>query len=938
MISEFSDVFISYRRKDVEFVKRLVEALQETGREVWIDWEDIPPGSISFTDDIRKGLEGADAVILVLTPAYFESPYCVEMELNRAISLKKKIIPIVLEKFDDEVAAPLIGHINWIFFTPHAGHENTFEESLPKLMLALDQDHEHARAHKRLGVRALEWDTHERSSSYLLNGEEITKAENWLFEAGRKEPHPTELHTEYIQASRRGQTQRHRRQLRIAVHSMIVLVLMLLATVVLALETNRQRGFAVAAEGEAIRQAETAVAAEHIADRRAEEAESLLLAGKALQLYQSGDSLTALRLAQEASAIENPDPEIRRVLSLAGYAAPREVLALDDQPTFDVAFLDGGAVALIASEGEIIQWDMTAGRASAVWPGYEQEGIYDLALNADESLVLGGDDSGHVMLWDTTTGEIVQEYAGLEDTVQAVAFGPGPGQLAAAGNDAVLLIWDMASGEIVAELAAHDDAIYDFSFSPDGQTVLTASGDGTVRLWDVNTGAALQSYTGHSGEVYTVAFHPAGAMAVYAGQDEMIYAVDVATGEHLYDLTYHCDWVVDLQFTADGRHFLSAGDDGHSALWTSDEGLLRREFVGSTDEVSAIVLLPDERTVAGVTNSSRVLIWEREQPAVVRREQGHAIKTTAVTYSPDETGAVSASADDTAVIWDMTTGTVVHTLTGHTDDVRAAVYHPDGATVVTGALDGDVIVWDVATGAELRRWSLGHGVRTVAFNHAGTQLFAAGNVGEVAAWDYATGEALWRVEAHNGTIWSIAVSPDDRFLLTGSDDSAVAIWDAASGAAINKYWEHSTVVRSVRWLSDNRRAATASYDGSIFLWDTQTGDVLRRFVGHDGPVWSIDVAADDAFLFSSSADTTYATWDMTTGHMLSQIPGNAGASLATDIRSDNGSVLVSDEGYIVEWRLDTFDSLRTFVSNNRPHVELTCDQRETYNILPLCDE
>jgi pantoate kinase len=54
--SDFSDVFVSYRRVDVEFTKKLVEALQADGKQVWIDWEDIPPGSVGFSDDIKRGL------------------------------------------------------------------------------------------------------------------------------------------------------------------------------------------------------------------------------------------------------------------------------------------------------------------------------------------------------------------------------------------------------------------------------------------------------------------------------------------------------------------------------------------------------------------------------------------------------------------------------------------------------------------------------------------------------------------------------------------------------------------------------------------------------------------------------------------------------------------------------------------------------------------
>ena len=37
-----ADVFISYSRKDKEFVRSLHEALARHNRDTWVDWEDIP--------------------------------------------------------------------------------------------------------------------------------------------------------------------------------------------------------------------------------------------------------------------------------------------------------------------------------------------------------------------------------------------------------------------------------------------------------------------------------------------------------------------------------------------------------------------------------------------------------------------------------------------------------------------------------------------------------------------------------------------------------------------------------------------------------------------------------------------------------------------------------------------------------------------------------
>jgi len=49
------EIFISYSRKDKEFVRRLDEALKRREREAWVDWEGIPPG-----DTWEKTIFGGD--------------------------------------------------------------------------------------------------------------------------------------------------------------------------------------------------------------------------------------------------------------------------------------------------------------------------------------------------------------------------------------------------------------------------------------------------------------------------------------------------------------------------------------------------------------------------------------------------------------------------------------------------------------------------------------------------------------------------------------------------------------------------------------------------------------------------------------------------------------------------------------------------------------
>ena len=70
-----ADVFISYSRTDKEFASWLHDSLAGRGKDVWIDVEDIPP-TATWLDEIFAAMEGAGAVILVLSPDAAASEVC----------------------------------------------------------------------------------------------------------------------------------------------------------------------------------------------------------------------------------------------------------------------------------------------------------------------------------------------------------------------------------------------------------------------------------------------------------------------------------------------------------------------------------------------------------------------------------------------------------------------------------------------------------------------------------------------------------------------------------------------------------------------------------------------------------------------------------------------------------------------------------------------
>ncbi|MBD1869132.1 toll/interleukin-1 receptor domain-containing protein [Cyanobacteria bacterium FACHB-471] len=191
-----NDVFISYSRRDKAFVEKLDAALRSLNRAPWVDWEDIYKGE-EWWKAIQRGIESANTFIFVISPDSVASAVCRD-EVTYAAECNKRFLPIVWrEGFDQKLLHPAIASHNWLFFR----ETDDFNPALQELIQAMDTDLVHLRAHTRLLMRALEWQSKAQNSSYLLRGHDLQEAEQWLMQGVNKDPKPTPLQTQYINSS-----------------------------------------------------------------------------------------------------------------------------------------------------------------------------------------------------------------------------------------------------------------------------------------------------------------------------------------------------------------------------------------------------------------------------------------------------------------------------------------------------------------------------------------------------------------------------------------------------------------------------------------------------------------------------------------------------------------------------------------------------------------
>jgi len=88
----------------------------------------------------------------------------------------------------------------------------------------------------------------------------------------------------------------------------------------------------------------------------------------------------------------------------------------------------------------------------------------------------------------------------------------------------------------------------------------------------------------------------------------------------------------------------------------------------------------------------------------------------------------------------------------------------------------------------------------------------------VKLWEAATGRLLRSLQGHKDWISSVAISPDGRWLASGSDDHTVKLWEAATGRLLRSLEGHEGTVWSVATSPDGRWLASGSYDKTVKLW------------------------------------------------------------------------------------------------------------------------
>ncbi len=939
--SDFSDVFVSYRRVDVEFVKELVEQLQSSGKEVWIDWEDIPPGSVGFSDDIKRGLEGADAFIAVLSPDYLESTYCVDLELKYAIDLKKKIIPIVLTKFEGKPIPDGIGHINWIYFTPHAGQENTFEDSFPRIMEALDSDLEHTRQHKRFLLRALEWDKLDREDSYLLEGDEITEAEAWLANSAGKSPYPTDLHKDYVLASRKRDSRRTRLMLSAVSVALLVSVILSVLSFIGFQRATVAEARALDAEATAIANEDRALSAEATAVQRAQLADANRLANNLPAMTKTNPFL-AYALAQDVLQIENLPDNIRETIASTFYDTTA-VMPLSDtiDATFplDAVFTSDDTSAVVVTCADTIEhpcpdikvawWDVI---------GHELENEYLIEAQGDGAVTVQLSHDAEVVYIEFCEDLDNPAGAFCWTDVYDTLTGENLGSVETWGEILSSPEW-IYQNQCLDFLVVDDDVEKDVD--EDDERVCTET---EVVFLDYATGDFLYAFFFDERESRFAGVSPDGSkIAIYVmatlpaceecPRDDVVYRpesiqiLDIETNELLNEL-----FVGGVE--ASRVWFI---DDGNALLFNARNEVRRWDL--EADEVTATYIL-NKGTLDSLTNRLfsapvKTLLFSNDEQLMfagldlISDSQYNTFLSEGLTVFDLETGQtlgsydmglhplIDVSSDGLLVISATDDQIILHELSSNriqliSGGLLNAHYLDDGEQIFAHDEQGlfgfydpitlnPIILNEPETEFEIETLHL-----SVDESHALVSDFS----GQLTQIDIQTSEILHVLDGvPPAVLWH---SPNEVFVVRNDNNGAYELWSSETGDKLRALANSEPIYTTMRFINDGSQLLGIHGNG-ITTWDVATGDIVEE--QSIEPLQDVELAtlSDDgsvALLVQDNRLTVFV-WDVVNQRILRRFDGHRNPPSVLAISPDNRFALTSDFSTIMfYWNIQNGTTLR----------------------------
>ncbi len=466
-----------------------------------------------------------------------------------------------------------------------------------------------------------------------------------------------------------------------------------------------------------------------------------------------------------------------------------------------------------------------------------------LAIASNVPRGVTGYADGSLAIWDLNTGQLLGHVQGSGNPLAGIAISPDGSFILMSSGTTVVQV-DSQSGKVTATYST-GGILGHVMILPDAKSAFVVIAPGLIQFDTENLQEKQMLMSGSDIEEFNpftisqdgrlgIAGHTDGTLRVW----NLIGALDYRTYKTGLPFT------VALALSTDGKSVVvgdSSGQVPSPVIWDipGQQIVKRLEGFSLGAAPDSVAISPDSRYVlAGggnvTTSTPDLVVWDLDSGKDICHLEGNYRATVrGLAISPDgqsllagsqSTGEKVSDPTQELILWDIPSCKLIRQFEmSEKEDVTGVAFNSDGSLAATGtAYSKRVILWDVKTGRELKRFELPKysgftPIFDVAFGPDDRTLLAPG-LGTIYLWDIDSATIIRQFKGSTDLVWSVDISPDYRYVLSGSNNGEVILWDYATGEEVYQLPAHSLPVMSVQFSLDGKYAYSISTDGLLSQW------------------------------------------------------------------------------------------------------------------------
>ncbi|XP_042303659.1 WD repeat-containing protein 3 [Sceloporus undulatus] len=455
------------------------------------------------------------------------------------------------------------------------------------------------------------------------------------------------------------------------------------------------------------------------------------------------------------------------------------------------------------------------------------------------------------------------------------------------------------------------------------------------------------------GRVAYVALRGERGRYVAAPACEHVFIWDTRKAEKVLVLKGRKQEVTALCPSPDDLHLSVGYEDGSVRVFSLLSGEEEITFNGHKGTVTALRYDALGGKLASGSKDTDIIVWDVINESGLYRLKGHKDAITQLLFFSEKNVLISSGKDTLVKWWDLDTQHCFKTLVGHRSEVWGLALVSQESLLITGSADSELRAWNISFFQEHLSSKIGiymcyfiprstlQCIRTMVCEYALCSFFVPGDrqviigtkTGKLQLFDLASGNLLESIDAHNGALWSISLSSDQRGFVTGGADKCVKFWEFQLVKDENSIQKWLSVkqtrvlqldedVLCVRYSPCQKLLAVALLDCTVKIFYTDTLKFFLSLYGHKLPVLCMDISHDGALIATGSADRNVKIWGLDFGDCHRSLFAHDDSIMYLQFVSKSHLFFTAGKDHkIKQWDADKFEHIQTLEGH---HQEVWC--------------